>query len=1061
MTVIASGFNANKPISCAMGRYGELIMAQGGGLQPKRWTGGGTATNAGIVAPATAPTIVKSNHTRYYVARTDVHKPGAVYHTAPSVTFTAPPSPPAGFRSAKAQAYLNQSVVSEIRMTDGGKHYPDPPTVVLGNSHGINANLTAVLDGTPPAADSITHCEIIQGPPFDDELEYPLQFRTQWNTWGARNITLTGTGGTLSGTSYVYHNACGLGTGNLASYYPISWSLPYTISGVSYTNTATGSLTSGSATVTVNTTFGLSVGMAISGTGVPGGATIAGIPSSTTITLSANATTTASGVTLTASGTGSGAIIRVNFYGQRIIETNCAGGTAFVLFASPMFVRSATVINPGSGYDPDGAVTVEIPAAVTLDTTTGMMTSTVPSSKKLIIECYPPGHSKNTATPRYSVSSINITHPGNSYVVAPEIKITSPSGFGAYATASVTNGQITAVNLESGGGGYKTPPTVTAVAGGAEAFAVARPHLRGKYQCYYRYVDNTTAANGGPIPSNLSPVTEIDTGEGTAWITWTATAPANTDGRTLTVELWRTTGDQALMLYRVGTGTSLVDDLTDDEVRDPDRAGYAAMPIVLPNGDLNAMRFTPPPNNKSAVVRFQDRFWYGVDTGGSEPNSIYFSEVDEPESVPDINEFVLQQNARDSDAITALAPFGNTLLVMQSRHAFSVSFSKQPIRDANVTPIANRGCLGQRCWDIHAGVCYVMDQYGIYSITPQGDLKDISAPIEDMFRSRIDFANVTWNFVLVDPTKKVLRAFVAFKEDASGGYPTRALCYSIDSNTWWLERYPHRISAGAVAPLTGGDYRPVYGALGGAYLLDEGASDLARGAIATVTVTNKGAGYRTPPTVTVTGGSGGELRAVINASGQVSGIWIVNPGYGYTSGSLTLSAPDDPNCAAPVQATATFTATTNASDTSLSPVYRYKTGNRAFPTDMTAKGGGSAQPRDISVTYKPQPSACDLAVRLYYNNSPHARPNVANRNRGVGFTASAVDGASRLNMGAQTAKTGYDTGVAKASFASRSIDDIQSADRHVAVEMIGARRTAEPVVIYTLDVYGTANASGG
>jgi hypothetical protein len=81
---------------------------------------------------------------------------------------------------------------------------------------------------------------------------------------------------------------------------------------------------------------------------------------------------------------------------------------------------------------------------------------------------------------------------------------------------------------------------------------------------------------------------------------------------------------------------------------------------------------------------------------------------------------------------------------------------------------------------------------------------------------------------------------------------------------------------------------------------------------------------------------------------------------------------------------------------------------------------------------------------------------VAYRNRGVGFVANTVDGASRLDMAAQTTKTGYDSGVAKAVFASRSLDDIQSSDRHVAVELVGARKNAQPVVIYALDIYGTA-----
>jgi hypothetical protein len=348
----------------------------------------------------------------------------------------------------------------------------------------------------------------------------------------------------------------------------------------------------------------------------------------------------------------------------------------------------------------------------------------------------------------------------------------------------------------------------------------------------------------------------------------------------------------------------------------------------------------------------------------------------------------------------------------------------------------------------------------LYSITPQGEVKDLSAPIADIFRTRLSFALTQWNFVTVDAAKKVVRAFVTFAADVIGDYPTRALCYSIETNTWWVERYPQRITAGTNIRVNGGSYRSVYGAEGGLYLLDEGRSDAARGAIVTVTVTNKGAGYRAPPTVYAVGGVGGELQASLDSSGRVSGVWILNPGYGYSGGNLVLSAPDDPDCAAPVQATATFTATSTSVDTDIAPVYRYKTGNRAFPTDMTAKGGGTGQPRDISLTYKPQPSSCDVAVRLYYNNSQHPRPNVAARNRGTGFSSGVNDSATRLDMGALTAKTGYDSGVAKGSFANRSIDDIKSADRHVAVELLGARKNADPVVIYALDVYGTSNASG-
>ncbi|WP_434132188.1 hypothetical protein KIAC18_003976 [Sporomusa sphaeroides] len=77
--------------------------------------------------------------------------------------------------------------------------------------------------------------------------------------------------------------------------------------GVDQTN-ITGNTTSGSATITNIaitggfTTTVLAIGMSVTGTGIPAGATIASIVSDTSITISVNATATAAGVTLTITG---------------------------------------------------------------------------------------------------------------------------------------------------------------------------------------------------------------------------------------------------------------------------------------------------------------------------------------------------------------------------------------------------------------------------------------------------------------------------------------------------------------------------------------------------------------------------------------------------------------------------------------------------------------------------------------------------------------------------------------------------------------------------------------
>jgi hypothetical protein len=502
-----------------------------------------------------------------------------------------------------------------------------------------------------------------------------------------------------------------------------------------------------------------------------------------------------------------------------------------------------------------------------------------------------------------------------------------------------------------------------------------------------------------------------------------------------------------------------LDDLTDEELRDPNRAGYAAMPIVLPNGQLNANRFGVPPSDKAVVVRFQDRFWYAVDTSGNQPNTILYSEVDEPESVPDINEIILQQNARDSDAITALMPFGPMLIVMQARSAHSLSFAKQPVLDAQVTPIAYRGAVNQRCWCLLDGVAYVIDQYGVYSLAGSGQIEAISQPVDDIFITKTDYAKSKWFFVSADPALRVIRVFIALKGDGSAGYPTLAMCYHIDSKTWWQERYPMRLSGACGVRLSNGDNRVAYAGRGGIYLLNEGSCDLARGAVIQTVVTNVGSGYKKPPTVRAEGGSGAEFQASIDASGKVCAIWIKSMGYGYKPGS---SAPDNalyispPDVEGGTQATAIFVATPMTSDTTVFTAYRVKTGAMGYATDADDPKAAATNTRNIRVQYQPQPSPCELAMRLYYNNSQHPRPNVAGRNRGVGFVASTVDSGGRLDMGGNISKYGEDGGVASAMLSGRSMDDIASSDRAVAVELSGARKTQTPVVVYEIDVGGTA-----
>ena len=92
-----------------------------------------------------------------------------------------------------------------------------------------------------------------------------------------------------------------------------------------------------------------------------------------------------------------------------------------------------------------------------------------------------------------------------------------------------------------------------------------------------------------------------------------------------------------------------------------------------------------------------------------------FSEVDEPESVPAVNQLILQESVGDSDEIVTLVPLASMLLVFQRRHIYKLQYVAQPVIDASVLLSAYRGILNQDCCDVMGGVAFAADSHGMYA----------------------------------------------------------------------------------------------------------------------------------------------------------------------------------------------------------------------------------------------------------------------------------------------------------------------------------------------------------
>lgn len=612
-----------------------------------------------------------------------------------------------------------------------------------------------------------------------------------------------------------------------------------------------------------------------------------------------------SGITLTNRGAGYTGSPSLTFTGGQ-------GTSAAFTVNVKGFVSGVTISSPGAGYTGTPTLTfgntqglTGANVVISVDTDTGVVVGAdvlaggTGATTTGVTAALTGGGATTQAlvTPAltYTVQSISVANSGTGYFVPPVVTIVPAAddqgGGGASAQCSVdTDGRITGVTVLSGGQ-FSIPPTATIADSSAKAMATVRAALKGTYQCAIRYLDDTPESQGGPIPSSISDLRDVDCSAGYAQLTWSFNNHAM-ESRVHAIELWRTTADQSVALYRVARidkvggvlpNTSYVDTLTDADLLDVDRdttAGnvtskYGFMPIVLPSGALNARRFDPPPTNMAVACMFQDRAWYAVDTTGAKPNSLYYSEVDEPESVPDSNELIVQENVPDSDAIEALIPLGSFLVVAQRRHLYKLTYVAQPLFDAAIQLVSYRGVINSRCWDVFAGVMFAADDYGLYAFDG-GREEAISATIDDYWRDGlIDFTKAKYFYLKVNPQERVVRFFYCRSTD--GTYPKRALCFSLATQAWWEEEFAQSLPHACVAKASG-QQRVLYGGEAGGFLRSGGLVD-STAAGGTQAVAYQ---YRSPP-IALTNEKG--ARSVSFLYTPTSGPHSLNLGLHYNNSS--------------------------------------------------------------------------------------------------------------------------------------------------------------------------------
>lgn len=801
-----------RPLSFFQGRFGDVYGVDGMG-RGIRWDNAATtAEPIGIVKPATAPTVSSGTSAGKYVKDITMVRQGGGYVSEPTVVISGG----APTENAVGRAIVQGGRVSGVRLTNRGKGYQSVPTITfsggIGDPSAFNVGLLGKVSG-------VTVVSAGTG------------YTTNPECSGTPSISITGSStddyitadshGLAEDDPFYFTSVSGFPTFTTESnYYAVAVNATQFKAATEPSGTPIDITTSITAGRVVNPSthlyidcanHGLASGQAVTFTTLTGGAGLAEDTKYYAVSVATDKFKVSS-----------------SSVGTPLEFTSSLSGNIRIPGPRVSFATSGGLTDSGINK-PLGSVIIsdgEVRRVTVLHGGTGATTNSTAS-------IVGGGGTGATVVPKmeYRVASITAATSGVGYYAAPILTIrpaaTDPTGSGAAGTVSVdSDGQITGVTVTAGGA-YAETPDAFILDTSAEATVELTSSMKGKYTCAIRYIDDTARSRRGPVASSISDTTEIDVPEGAGRLDWSFTHAA-VDDRVYAMELWRTTSDQKTVLFRVATilrtdpewSSGYEDVLSDPELIDTARDGYGLLPIVLPSGQVNARRQGVPPGNFAVGVVYQDRAWFAVDTTGERPNSLLFSEIDEPESVPPFNELVVQQNAGTPDKIKALVPLSSAMLVVQDAHLYKLSYVAQPVIDASIQLVGYRGVLNDRCWTVIGGVAFLVDSFGMYAFDGSQE-QPVSVVVDDYWRDGvIDMSKSEQFHVAGDFSTKTVRFYYCKAGDSA---PVRALCYCVATEAWWEEEYPEAVTATATAVINR-KYQTITSS-GGNFLTESGVVD--------------------------------------------------------------------------------------------------------------------------------------------------------------------------------------------------------------------------------------------
>lgn len=216
---------------------------------------------------------------------------------------------------------------------------------------------------------------------------------------------------------------------------------------------------------------------------------------------------------------------------------------------------------------------------------------------------------------------------------------------------------------------------------------------------------------------------------------------------------------------------------------------------------------------------------YGIRSAPNHRNLVMYSSLGEPEAVyfddsasPPVGNAILLQE--DLDEQTAKASHAGSIYIFKRRHVYRVSCDNcDPTSSGGVYLVANRGCVNTRTLVRAGESLYVMDYEGIYvldggGLRAQGENSNVSDPINDLWRSGINWSRADWFHAVHDTARSTVKFFVCL--DGSR-YPRHALAYNYRTQTWVVEEYwqmlpaaTQAVIAGPLQVLAGGEHNKIW-----------------------------------------------------------------------------------------------------------------------------------------------------------------------------------------------------------------------------------------------------------